>query len=114
MSKFICIICPKVCHLEVDDNLKVTGNSCKRGETYGISEATNPVRMVTSTVKIKSDFITRLPVRTDQPIPKNRIFDVMAEINKIEVVAPVKIKDVLIANVLGLGSNIIATRTVEK
>jgi CxxC motif-containing protein len=38
----------------------------------------------------------------------------MAEINKIEVVAPVKIKDVLIANVLGLGSNIIATRTVEK
>ena len=75
MRKFICIVCPKGCHLEVDDQLKVTGNSCKRGETYGISEATNPVRMVTSTVKIKSELITRLPVRTDQPIPKSRIFE---------------------------------------
>lgn len=114
MRKFICIVCPKGCHLEVDDNLKVTGNSCKRGETYGISEATNPVRMVTSTVKIKSELMTRLPVRTDQAIPKSRIFDVMAEINKLEVTAPVAIKDVLIADVLGLGANIIATRTVEK
>jgi CxxC motif-containing protein len=92
MRKFICIVCPKGCHLEVDDNLKVTGNSCKRGETYGISEATNPVRMVTSTVKIKSELITRLPVRTNQPIPKSRIFDVMAEINKLEVVAPIAIR----------------------
>lgn len=114
MRKFICIVCPKGCHLEVDDNLKVTGNSCKRGETYGISEATNPVRMVTSTVKIKSELITRLPVRTNQPIPKSRIFDVMAEINKLEVVAPIAIRDILIENVLGLGANIIATRTIEK
>lgn len=114
MHKFICIVCPKGCHLEVDENLKVTGNSCKRGETYGISEATNPVRMVTSTIKIKSELITRLPVRTDQPIPKSRIFDVMAEINKLEVIAPIAIKDVLIENVLGLGVNIIATRTIEK
>ncbi|HKM30106.1 MAG TPA: DUF1667 domain-containing protein [Bacilli bacterium] len=114
MHKFICIVCPKGCHLEVDENLKVTGHGCKRGETYGISEATNPVRMVTSTVKIKSELLTRLPVRTDQAIPKNRIFDIMDEINKLEVVAPVKVKDILIADVLGLGANIIATRSVEK
>ena len=38
----------------------------------------------------------------------------MAEINKLEVVAPIAIRDILIENVLGLGANIIATRTIEK
>ena len=114
MPKFICIVCPKGCHLEVDENLKVTGNSCKRGETYGIAEVTNPTRMITSTVKIKSELITRLPVMTDRPIPKGRIFDIMAEINKAEVKAPIKLHDVIIPNVLGLDANIIATRTIEK
>lgn len=113
MTKLICIVCPRGCHLEVDENLNVTGNSCKRGLEYGKSELTNPTRMITSTVMLENSLIARLPVMTDKPIPKNKIFEVMNEINKVKTKCPVKIHDIIIENVLGLGVNIIATRTIE-
>ena len=31
MNKLICIVCPRGCHLEVDENFNVTGNFCQRG-----------------------------------------------------------------------------------
>ena len=114
MRDLICIVCPRGCHLKVDKEFNVTGNFCKRGDAYGKAEVTNPVRVITSTVKIDSLVISRLPVKTDKPIPKELIFDVMSEINKLNVKAPIKTKDVLIENVLNTGSNVIATRTIDK
>jgi len=114
MPDLICIVCPRGCRIQVDENLNVTGNFCKRGETYGRNEVTHPMRMITSTVKIKSEILVRLPVMTDRPIPKNQIFSVMEAINQAEVQAPIKIRDVVIKNVLGLGVDIVATRNVEK
>ena len=54
MKELICIVCPRGCHLTVDENndYAVSGNFCKRGEKYGKAEVTNPVRVVTSTVKV--------------------------------------------------------------
>ena len=53
-------------------------------------------------------------VRLDAPIPRAKIFDVMAEIKKQKLAAPVKAGQVVIENVLGLGSNVIVTKNVEK
>lgn len=114
MKELICIVCPKGCHLKVDDNLNVTGNACARGVKYGIDELTNPTRMVTSTVVITNGEISRLPVVTSAPIPKGKIMEVMEVINKTVVEAPVRVKDVIVPNVLNLGVNILATRDVEK
>jgi CxxC motif-containing protein len=114
MPDLICIVCPRGCRIHVDENLNVTGNFCKRGETYGRNEVTHPMRMITSTVKIQSEILARLPVMTDRPIPKNQIFKVMEAINQAEVQAPIKIRDVVIKDVLGLGVDIVATRNVEK
>ncbi len=114
MKEFICIVCPRGCHLKVDDNMNVTGNTCPRGKVYALNEITNPTRMITSTVAIESSELCRVPVMTSSPIPKGKIFDVMAEINKVRVKAPVKINDVIIKNVLGLNSDIIATRNILK
>jgi CxxC motif-containing protein len=114
MPDLICIVCPRGCRIHVDDSLNVTGNFCKRGETYSRNEVTHPMRMITSTVKIQSEILVRLPVMTDRPIPKNQIFKVMEAINQVEVQAPIKIRDVVIKNVLGLGVDIVATRNVEK
>ena len=114
MTNLICIVCPRGCHLSVDDDLNVTGNGCKRGVEYAKRELTHPTRMVTSTVKIEGSIEVRLPVVTKDPIPKEKIFDVMKEINKVSIKAPVKIGDVIIENVLGLNSNIIATRNILK
>ncbi len=54
MTEIICITCPKGCHLQVDENndYAVTGHSCPRGEAYGKNELKNPVRTLTSTVRL--------------------------------------------------------------
>ena len=114
MKDCICIVCPRGCHLHIDDDLKVTGNSCVRGEIYGRNEATKPLRNLTSTVKLEGSELPRLPVKTDGDIPKEKMFDVMEEINKAVAKAPIKSGDIVIANVLDLGVNVVATRTVEK
>ncbi len=114
MPDLICIVCPRGCRIHVDENLNVTGNFCKRGETYGRNEVTHPMRMITSTVEIQSEILVRLPVMTDRPIPKTQIFKVMEAINQAKAKTPIKIRDVVIKDVLGLGVDIVATRNVEK
>lgn len=113
MTELICIVCPRGCHLTVDENLNVTGNTCKRGEIYGKNEIQNPTRVITSTVKLEGGCVSRLPVKTSEPVPKGKIFEVMQEINHVCAHAPVKIGDVLIPHVLGLDSDVIATRDVD-
>ncbi len=113
-KNLICIVCPRGCHLTIDDNMNVSGNTCKRGEVYAKNEVTHPTRMITSTVKVYGGELERLPVATSAPIPKEDIFKVMAEINKASINAPVKIKDIVIKNVLGLDVDIIATRNINK
>lgn len=114
IKELICISCPNGCHLKVDvENNKVTGNTCPKGIEYGINEVTNPVRIITSTMKVENGELPVVPVKTNKPIPKDLNFKCMEEINKTKVKAPVKIGDVLIANVLGTGSDIVATRNVK-
>ncbi len=56
MKDLICIVCPRGCHLKVDEenDYKVTGNRCQRGVLYAYSELTNPTRVLTSTVVLHS------------------------------------------------------------
>ena len=110
----ICIVCPRGCRLHVDKGLKVTGNFCQRGEVYGKQEVTNPTRMVTSTVRIEGAELPLCPVRTKDPIPKAKIFEIMSSINKVKIEAPVHIGDVIIRDVCGTGVDIIATRNMER
>lgn len=115
MTNIICITCPKGCHLSVDEEhgYAVTGNSCPRGAEYGRNELLHPVRVVTSTVRIEGAMLPRLPVKTDRPLPKEKIFDCMALINGITVYAPVKTGQVLAASILGTDVNIVATKTLS-
>ncbi|HHU27878.1 TPA: DUF1667 domain-containing protein [bacterium] len=114
MKEFICIVCPRGCKIRVNEQGEMEGYGCKRGITYVQNEMTNPKRMLTSTVKIKSKIVNRLPIITSSEINKDDIFRVMEEINKVKVEAPIYIHDVIIKNVLGLGVDIIATRTIRE
>lgn len=114
MKEFICIVCPRGCHLRVDDNYNVSGNSCVRGEKYGKQEAIDPKRTLTSTVKIKSRLIKRLPVITSDDIPKDKVQDVVRCLDSVEVSAPIKVRDVIVKDVMGLGVDIIATRSIDE
>ena len=111
----ICISCPRGCHLTVekkDDGYVVTGNSCKRGEIYAINEMTNPLRTLTTTVPVRSNSAHRLPVMTSSPIPKDSQAQVMKSLRGVTVDAPVHMGDIIVENVLGSGSNIIASKTI--
>lgn len=110
----VCVSCPIGCAItvELDDNgqvLSVTGNTCKRGDSYARQECTHPERMLTSTVKVEGGRLPVVPVKSAKPIPKELLFDCMIEINKVTVQAPVKIGDVVLENILGTGVNIVAT-----
>lgn len=116
MKELICIVCPNGCHLKVDEEngYKVTGAKCDRGTEYGKTELQNPVRVVTSTVKLKSCVSCRLPVKTNLPIPKANIFDIMEMLETVTATAPIHTGEVLIENVLGTGACVVSCKTVEK
>ncbi|HHT88515.1 MAG TPA: DUF1667 domain-containing protein [Clostridiales bacterium] len=116
-QELICINCPIGCHLEVtktDQGLKVSGNQCKRGEIYAVNEITAPSRVLTSTVRVNSSFLRRLPVRTNKPIPKSMIFQAMEIIDKIVVNTPITIGDVITDNLMRTGVDLIASRSLSE
>lgn len=112
-----CIICPNGCELEIayegDQILSVTGNKCPKGAEYAEQEIKNPMRTIASSVNLEGGFMPLVSVRVNGPIPKAKIMDVMEVIRKTTVTAPVKIGDVVIADVLGLGVDVVATRNVD-
>ena len=114
MRELVCIVCPKGCRLRVDEenDFAVTGNSCPRGAQYGREECTNPTRVVTSTVAVSGGVHPRCPVKTKAPIPKSKMFDVMAALDGLVIPAPVALGQVIVPDVCGTGVDIVATRSV--
>lgn len=107
----ICTRCPMGCSLtvtEADGILTVTGNGCPRGEEYGRSEFTCPVRTLTTTVRVTGAAEPLLPVRTDRPIPKDKIFQCMELIRAMTVAAPIATHQVLLENIADTGANLVA------
>ncbi|MFA6667353.1 MAG: DUF1667 domain-containing protein [Bacilli bacterium] len=114
MKEFTCIICPNGCHITIDDTGAISGYSCPRGLAYVKQESTHPLRTVTSTVRvIGSQEYRVVPVKTESAIPKEKINDIMAEINKAKVKFPVKMHEVVIKNVCGTGVNVIVTKELK-
>lgn len=110
-----CIECPMGCTIEagVEDGkaVYVKGNSCPRGKIYAESEVVCPVRVVTSTVRAEDG--SMIPVKTDKPVKKSEIFEIMQKINRVRCTLPVKIGDVLCENI-SAGANLVATGNAEK
>ena len=114
MAELICIVCPKGCHLKVDEEtFAVSGNRCEKGAEYGKSELKNPTRTLTSTVKLENGALPRCPVRTGAPIPKGMMFDAMAVLSGVTLTAPVRVGQVAVENILGTGADLIVTRNID-
>jgi len=113
MKTFTCIICPNGCQISVDENGNIEGNKCLRGIDYVKQESTNPIRTITSTVRVVGSSERVVSVKTEKAVSKSKIFDVMKEINIASVKAPVKLHQVIIENVCGTGVNVIATEEIK-
>ena len=116
MAELTCIVCPRGCtvHIEKkpDGGFDISGNTCRRGYDFAVSEMTAPMRTVCSTVRTAFSGCPVAPVRTSREIPKDRIFDVMREINAVTVNERTGRGGVVIENVLGLGADVIMTSDI--
>lgn len=116
-KEITCTVCPRGCTVTVEADgsqiKSISGYGCKRGEAYAAAEYTNPVRLLTSTMKVEGKANELLPVRSAKPVPKAKLFDCMEVIKKTAVTLPVKSGDVLIADICGTGTDIIASKSME-
>lgn len=113
----ICIGCPMGCRMTVilsEAGVEsVTGNTCKRGESYARKEVTNPTRIVTSTVRVSGGTLPVISVKTNSDIPKGKIRDCIKVLKMTEAKAPVRIGDIVVSDVVGTGVDIVATKGVD-
>ena len=112
-----CIVCPMSCvgEVEIADGqvVRMVGFTCERGRAYAKNEVTAPKRVLTTTVKLTGGKLRLLPVVSQQPLPKDKIAACVRCLASTEVQAPVKEGDVIYADILGLGVDVIASRDVD-
>lgn len=109
-----CIVCPRGCRLTAEilgDQITVTGQGCNRGEKHAIGEIVNPVRSLTSIVRVSNRTDTMVSVKSADPIPKGKMLEIMEMIHAVQVEAPIAIGDVIIDNVCG--TRIVATKEIR-
>lgn len=117
MKELVCIVCPNGCTLHIEEdgkNIKVSGQKCRKGLTFAQNEITNPMRTICSTVRTAFESVPVLPVKVSCEIPKDKIFEVMQEINRITVHDRIGTGDIIIKNVCGTNADIIATSNILK
>lgn len=117
MKELVCIGCPMGCLLQVETDgsqiRSIKGNVCKRGSQYAHDEVLQPRRMITSLIPVPGSRIP-LSVRTRTAIPKHLIAACLRQIRQLQVSLPVRIGDVILANILATGVDLIATRDLPE
>ena len=107
-----CIQCPCGCLLEVDVDddqvVDVRGYTCPRGKVYGTKEVLAPERIVTSLMNVEG-CAWPISVKTIQPVPKDKVFDVLEEIRHITLAPPVISGEVVLEDVAHTGIQVVAT-----
>jgi len=115
-KEVICIMCPLGCRIKVQvegkDIQGVEGERCKKGVKYAQQEVTFPGRILTTTVATDNPEMPLLPVRSDKPLPKEKLIECMKQISKHSVTGSVQLGQTVIENILGLGADIVACRTI--
>ncbi|MBR2444861.1 MAG: DUF1667 domain-containing protein [Clostridia bacterium] len=69
--------------------------------------------VVTTTIKINSQILKLLPVKTSRPVLQKDIEEIMKEISRLVVEPPFKNGEVVVKNICGKEVDLIATKNVE-
>lgn len=119
ITHYLCIGCPLGCRLEVEEDdhghiVEVRGFACRRGKEFAEREHTDPRRMVTTTVAVSGGRWPRLPVRTTDAVPKDRVVELCVALRRVEMQAPVRMGEVVMADALGTGVDVVASRDMPE
>jgi CxxC motif-containing protein len=117
-THFVCVVCPIGCEIDVvHDGSKIIsmeGNKCEKSKEFVSQELIEPMRILTTTVRIEGSRWPVIPVRTDKAVPKRLFPQVMKRLRRMTLRAPVNISDVVVRDILRTGANVIATRTMPR
>ncbi len=117
-KKLICVICPVGCEIrasiEGGEVKEIRDFRCAQGEEYAREEFTSPSRILTATVQVKNSSIAQLPVRSDKPLPREKLEKAMFQLAGIIMAPPIKEGQLIIKDILGTGANMVASRDLEK
>lgn len=118
-STIVCIVCPVSCPVDVkwtqeDGVLGIQNHLCRLARDYVESEIFDPRRLLTTSIPVDGGDWPLVSVKTVPPVPKDRMLEAMDEITGVRVKAPIKVGDVLIRNLLGTDSDVVATRNVKR
>ena len=112
-----CVTCPVGCEVDVEVRggsiVSMKGNKCDKVKEFVLQELKEPMRVLTTTVRIKGAKWAMLPVRTDKTIPKRLFAQAIKELASIDLQAPMHMADEIVKDVAGSGANIVATRTMH-
>ena len=87
-----CTLCPTGCQVRYNEARgEYEGNKCKRGAAFAEQERVAPQRILTTTVKVADGKL--LPVRSVEPVSKQRLPQLVQELREITVEPPVKCGD---------------------
>jgi len=113
-AHYLCTGCPLGCRLEVEHEegeiVEVRGFSCKRGKAFAVQEFSDPRRSVSTTVRVEGGRWARLPVKTAEQVPKDRVQELCDALHRLTLHAPVTMGDVVLSDALGTGIDVVATR----
>lgn len=105
-----CINCPMGCRITAAFDGKtvtnVRGNGCPRGKRYVETELTAPVRTVTGLMR-RPGTAAPVPVKTSRPVPKDKVFEVITEMNRVPVTGTPEMGEAIIENVCGTGADVV-------
>lgn len=111
-----CICCPMGCTITANvqgtEVIRVTGNTCRRGEVYARKELTDPTRIVTSTVRVRGRREV-VSVKTQSDIPKDKMMECVRELKNVCVEAPVHIGQIIVPDIAGTKVAVVATKEIE-
>lgn len=117
-TKMVCIGCPQGCEINIFHEKKsiksINGYRCTSGLQYAENEFTEPKRILTSTVKVNFGELPCVPVKTKNPIHKDKIFACMRELEQLEVSSPIKLGTIITRNIGQTGVDLIAAKTVNR
>ena len=108
-----CIVCPSSCVLDVDikdGSIKVSGNICEKGVEFVTTELSDPVRVLTTTVKISSGGL--LPVRSKTTVKKSEMKTLVSQLKDIIITPPVTIGQIIVDNFGKNAVDIVASENV--
>ncbi len=115
-KEIICIGCPTGCQISVEMEgarvLKIEGNRCPKGAEYAAQEAVEPMRVFTGLMRAEN-CEKPFAVRSDRPVPKNKMLECAAELKQRRPETPVHIGEIVFADILGTGANIVAAQDFE-